>query len=127
MIGKRSLAFVITLFLDVGLVMAPSAMARTAAVADAPAASQSPELSETTRLADRRAVVIGDRFYSVSTADGLYPAAGWHTSGEMGGFWTPPLKLLDGVWFGVDGAWLGKQAAAERFTAGQGYTRIRYA
>lgn len=87
----------------------------------------SPELSETTRLPDRRAVVIGDRFYSMSTADGLYPAAGWHITGEMGGLWTPPLKLFDGLWFAVDGAWLGKQAAAERFTAGHGYTRVGYA
>ena len=84
------------------------------------------ELTEKTRLPDRRSVVIGDRFYSVSTEDGLYPATGWHTTGEMGGIWTPPLKLLDGVWFGLDGSWLGKQAKAESFTAGHGYTRIRY-
>ena len=25
----------------------------------------------------------------------------------MGGVWTPPLKLVDGVWFGVDGQWVG--------------------
>jgi hypothetical protein len=85
------------------------------------------ELTEHTRLADRRSVAIGDRFYSMSTADGLYPAAGWHITGEMGGFWSPPVKLLDGVWFGVDGSWLGKQAAAESYTAGHGYTKIRYA
>jgi hypothetical protein len=84
------------------------------------------ELTERTRLPDRRSVVIGDRFYSVSTEDGLYPAAGWHITGEMGGMWTPPLKLLDGVWFGLGGEWLGRQAKAESFTAGQGYTRIRY-
>ncbi|MCO5969776.1 glucosidase family protein [Actinoallomurus soli] len=101
---------------------APARAATGPAVSAAPA-----ELSETTRLPDRRSVVIGDRFYSVSTEDGLYPAAGWHTNGEMGGLWTPPLKLLDGVWFGLDGAWLGKQAAAQRFTSGQGYTRIAYA
>jgi hypothetical protein len=86
----------------------------------------SPELTERTRLPDRRSVVLGDRFYAVSTEDGLYPATGWHTLGEMGGFWTPPLKLLDGVWFGLDGSWLGGQAKAESFTAGQGYTRIGY-
>lgn len=85
-----------------------------------------PELSERTRLADRRSVVVGDRFYSVSSADGLYPASGWHISGEMGGLWTPPLKLLDGIWFGLDGSWLGKQAPAEQFNAGYGYTRIAY-
>jgi hypothetical protein len=92
-------------------------------------ASDSPSSTELTvknRLPDRRAVVIGDRFYSVSTEDGLYPATGWHTTGEMGGIWSQPIKLLDGVWFGLDGSWLGKQAAAKSFTSGHGYTRIAY-
>jgi hypothetical protein len=84
------------------------------------------ELSETTRLADRRSVVTGDRFYGVGTEDGLYPAEGWHTLGEMGGFWSPPVKLLDGMWFGLGDAWLGKQAPATRFTSGWGYTRTEY-
>ena len=48
---------------------------------------RAPELSEATRLADRRAVVIGDRLYATSTADGLYPAMGFHTRREMGGIW----------------------------------------
>jgi hypothetical protein len=87
---------------------------------------QSPELSVTTRLDDRRAVVVGDRFYGVSSEDGLYPATGWHIRGEMGGLWAPPIKLLDGVWFAVDGAWLGAQAPAERFSSGYGYTRTEY-
>ncbi|MDQ0989319.1 hypothetical protein [Streptomyces sp. V3I7] len=86
------------------------------------------ELSETNRLADRRAVSIGDRFYSMSTEDGLYPAAGWHIRGEMGGMWTQPIKLLDGMWFGLDGHWLGDGTAkARKFTSGWGYTRVDYA
>jgi len=85
------------------------------------------ELHETSRLADRRAVVIGDRLYATSTADGLYPAMGFHTRGEMGGIWSPPIKLLDGIWFKVGGRWLGDGVAAERFTSGWGYHRIRYA
>ncbi len=84
------------------------------------------ELSETTRLPDRRAVVSGDRAYAVSSEDGLYPAMGWHINGEMGGIWSPPIKLLDGLWFGVDGAWLGADAGARRFTSGWGYTRTDY-
>ncbi|WP_203927537.1 hypothetical protein [Virgisporangium ochraceum] len=81
-----------------------------------------PELSETTRLADRRTVVSGDRMYQVGAADGSYPATGWHIRGEMGGFWTPPVKLLDGIWFAVDGQWL----TATRFTNGAGYTRMAF-
>jgi hypothetical protein len=88
---------------------------------------RSPELTVSTRLADRRAVVIGHRLYSTFTEDGLYPAMGFHTRGEMGGFWTPPVKLLDGVWFRVGGRWLGAGIKAEQFASGWGYTRIRYA
>ena len=100
-----------------------------AAPAEADQGRQAPtqELTTTTRLADRRSVVVGDQFYAVSTADGLYPAAGWHITREMGGFWTPLLKLLDGLWFGIDRAWLGKQAHAESHTPDPGYTRTRYA
>lgn len=82
--------------------------------------ARSPELSATTRLADRRSVVIGDRMYEVGAEDGSYPAEGFHTRGEMGGFWTPPIKLLDGVWFKVDGQWL----RARRYTNGWGYSRM---
>jgi hypothetical protein len=115
---RRAVAFAVTFVLA-----ASAAHAMPARASDPP---RSTELTERTRLPDRRSVVIGDRFYSVSTEDGLYPAAGWHTPGEMGGFWTPPLKLLDGVWFGLGGSWLGEQVKAESFTAGPGYTRIRY-
>jgi hypothetical protein len=97
------------------------------AVAVAPAArsapsglASSPELSVTTRLADRREVDAGTRAYSVGFEDGRFYANGWHTTGEMGGIWTPPVKLLDGVWFGLDGNWIGP---ATKFSSGWGYTR----
>ena len=87
-----------------------------------PAAAQAaPERSVTTRLDDRRAVVVGTRAYQTMTAAGRYPAMGFHTRGEMGGIWTPPIKLLDGLWFGIDGQWLDE---ATRFTSGYGYTRM---
>ena len=82
--------------------------------------ARSPELSETRRLADRRFVVTGDRAWALGTADGHYPAAGFHTRGEMGGFWLPNLKLLDGMWFGINGDWIGP---ATRTTSGWGYVR----
>jgi len=40
----------------------------------------------------------GDRSYVVGTQDGNFPDLGSHVPGEMGGLWTPPLKLLDGFW-----------------------------
>jgi hypothetical protein len=41
----------------------------------------------------------------------------------MGGFWTPPIKLLDGLWFAANGTWL----TATRFTEGPGYTKMTLA
>ena len=85
-----------------------------------PQLTRSPELSETTRLSDRRFVVTGDRAWALGTADGRYPAAGFHTRGEMGGFWLPNLKLLDGMWFGIGDRWIGP---ATKTTSGWGYVR----
>ncbi|MGZ0151204.1 glycogen debranching protein [Kribbella sp. WER1] len=104
-----------------------TAAAGAATTAAASAATAGPsELSETTRLADRRSLVVGDRAYAMGDETGLYPAAGWHVRGEMGGFWTQPIKLLDGIWFGLDGNWLGKQVPAAKYTSGHGYSRIDY-
>ena len=68
----------------------------------------------------RREVAAGTRAYSVGFQDGRFYANGWHITGEMGGIWAPPLKLADGVWFGVDDAWVGE---ATKFTSGRGYVR----
>jgi hypothetical protein len=64
----------------------------------------------------------------MSTADSLYPAAGWHIRGEMGGVWSAPIKLVDGVWFRLADEWLGDPdgAAATKTTAGWGYTRTSF-
>ncbi len=78
------------------------------------------ELSTTTRLQDRREVASGERAYAGGFEDGRFYANGWHISGEMGGVWTPPLKLVDGVWFGIDDQWVGQ---ATKFSSGRGYTR----
>jgi hypothetical protein len=121
---RRAIAVAVTFVLTAGGGAAYAVPGQAAG--SAKSAAEQTELTTSTRLPDRRSVVIGDRFYSVSTEDGLYPATGWHTLGEMGGFWTPPLKLLDGVWFGLGDQWLGEQAKAESFTAGHGYTRIAY-
>ncbi|GAB3655921.1 hypothetical protein GCM10027596_09520 [Nocardioides korecus] len=93
---------------------------RAVAADDTGGLATSPELATSTRLADRRSLVTGDRFWSMGTEDGSYPATGFHTRGEMGGFWTPPIKLLDGLWFKAGGAWL----TAQRYTSGWGYSRM---
>src|SRR5690348_1697206 len=86
----------------------------------APVASASDELSVATRLADRREVSAGTRAYSIGFEDGRFYANGWHITGEMGGVWTAPMKMVDGVWFGLDDQWVGP---ATKFTSGRGYTR----
>ena len=97
-------------------------LAAVAALLLLPAVAQAaPELSVGTRLPDRREVASGPHSYASAFADGRFYANGWHIAGEMGGVWTPPLKLVDGVWFGVDDSWVGP---ATKFTSGQGYTRF---
>jgi hypothetical protein len=90
-----------------------------------PAAAQSvpdsPTLSVSDRLDERRFVTTGTRAYEVGTEAGRYPAMGWHTRGEMGGIWSPPIKLLDGIWFGIDDQWIGP---ATKFTSGYGHVKM---
>ena len=84
-------------------------------------ASATPTLSVSSQLDSRRYAAAGDRAYELGTEDGRYPAMGFHTRGEMGGIWTPPIKLLDGIWFGINGQWIGP---ATTFTSGFGYVQM---
>jgi hypothetical protein len=91
------------------------------AVAPVAAAAAAPELPISDRLQDRRHIASSERAYVVGFEDGRFYANGWHITGEMGGVWTPPLKLVDGVWFGLDDQWVGP---ATKFSSGWGYTRF---
>ena len=91
------------------------------ALAGAAPAGAAPELAVSDRLDDRRYVAAGSRAYVVGTQAGRFPAMGFHTRGEMGGIWSPPLKLLDGLWFSIDGEWVGP---ATRFRSGYGYVEM---
>ena len=91
------------------------------AVAPATAAVAAPELGISDRLQDRRYIASSERAYVVGFEDGRFYANGWHITGEMGGVWTPPLKLVDGVWFGVEDQWIGP---ATEFRSGWGYTEM---
>ena len=84
------------------------AVALGMALALMPATAQAAEqVSVTKRLKDRREVAAGTRAYSIGFEDGRFYANGWHITGEMGGIWAPPLKLADGIWFGIDDEWVG--------------------
>ena len=91
-----------------------------AALAAGPARAAGSELSVTQRLQDRREVAAGMRAQVLGFEDGRFYANGWHTTGEMGGIITPPLKLLDSLYLGVNDQWVGP---ATRFTSGWGYMR----
>ena len=91
-----------------------------ALVALAAGPAQAAEVSVSERLQDRREVAAGTRAQVLGFEDGRFYANGWHITGEMGGVVTPPLKLLDSVYLGVNGQWV---APATKFTSGWGYVR----
>jgi hypothetical protein len=99
----------------------PAARGGVSAPRSAPVVPGTRTLSVSSNLGLRRYVAAGDRAYDLGTEDGRYPAMGFHTRGEMGGIWTPPVKLLDGIWFGINGQWIGP---ATQFTSGFGYVRM---
>src|SRR6266511_3391229 len=110
---------VVVVVLNIPMCGGAAGSAQPAAQTGARAAA--PELSTTDRLQDRLEVAAGTRAYSIGFEDGRFYANGWHITGEMGGVWTPPLKLVDGVWFGLDGEWVGP---ATKFSSGWGYSRF---
>ena len=65
----------------------------------------------------------GTDAYVVGVEDGEFPPIGWHTTGQMGGVFAPPVKLLDGLWFGINGNWLDNAAT---YTSGPGFVRLTF-
>jgi hypothetical protein len=104
----------------IGRPLAAAVVVLLAGAGAAQAATPELSLTKNDRLQDRREVAAGQRSYAVGFQDGRFYANGWHTTGEMGGVWAPPLKLVDGVWFGIGDDWLGQ---ATKFSSGWGYTR----
>ena len=117
---RRFATVLSVLVVVVGVLLSGPAVGRAQPGVLAAAGSGQPELSVSSRLQDRREVAAGTRAYAIGFQDGRFYANGWHITGEMGGVWTPPLKLVDGVWFGLDGEWVGP---ATKFTSGWGYAR----
>src|SRR5919106_744118 len=84
-------------------------------------AQAAPELPITERLQDRRYAAASERTRIIGFQDGRFYANGWHIAGEMGGVWSEPIKLVDGVWFGIDGEWVDR---ATEFRSGWGYVEM---
>lgn len=45
----------------------------------------------------------GHRWYLIGSQNGLFPERGEHLPYEMWGAWMPPVKILNGFWFLIDG------------------------
>src|SRR6516165_8477172 len=77
----------------------------------------------------KRYVAAGDRAYVVGVQDGSQVPAlslnpngiGWHITGQMGGVWAHPIKLLHQFQFFLNGTLL---SAATTFVSGEGYVRL---
>ena len=95
----------------------------TDAPSGVPGANAAPTISATSQLSERRFVAAGTDAYVVGVEDGTFPPIGWHTTGQMGGVFTPPVKLLDGLWFGLSGSWLD---SATSYTSGPGFVRLTF-
>jgi hypothetical protein len=106
-----------------GRAQRPSAGTLAAATSAVPGAGASPTISATSQLSERRFVAAGTGAYVVGVEDGTFPPIGWHTTGQMGGVWAPPIKLLDGLWFGLSGSWLD---SATSYTSGPGFVRLTF-
>ena len=58
--------------------------------------AESPSIEGATAYLPSPYVTAGDRVYMVGHQDGSFPEIGWHITGEMGGIWDHPIKLMDG-------------------------------
>ena len=66
--------------------------------------SDSPSINGKSTYLSSPFVAAGNRVYMVGHQDGSFPELGWHITGEMGGIWNHPIKLMDGfdVIFTID-------------------------
>ncbi len=115
----RALSIPVATGLALSFLFGTSSASQTAV----PAVSASPTLSAISALGSRRYVAAGTRAYVVGAENGAFPPIGWHITGQMGGVWAPPIKLLDGLWFSVAGSWLD---SASSFTSGPGFVRLTF-
>lgn len=52
---------------------------------------------------DKPYLVTGHKMYLIGSQDGLFPQRGEHLPFEMWGIWAPPVKVMNGFWFLIDG------------------------
>jgi hypothetical protein len=106
-----------------GTVTRPAGTVRAPGGSVIPGAGAVPTIGATSQLSKRRFVAAGTRAYVVGVENGTFPPIGWHITGQMGGVWAPPVKLLDGLWFRVASNWLD---SAAMYTSGPGFVRLSF-
>ena len=82
------------------------------------------------QVLDKPFALTGRQAYLIGFMNGSFPDLGQHLPGEMGGLWTPPLKLADGWWFGLsqfaqDWQWLAG-ASCTRFEMQPGQVKREF-
>jgi hypothetical protein len=103
--------------------------APTSRAGQIPLKNEPPERQTNQNLNMKRYVAAGDRAYVVGVQDGsLVPdvslnpnGIGWHITGQMGGVWAHPIKLLHQFQFLLNDNPL---PAAAKFVSGAGYVRL---
>jgi glycogen debranching enzyme len=113
-----------TMLIAGSLLSAPTTRAGQIPLKNAPLERQTDE-----NLNMKRYVAAGDRAYVVGVQDGsLVPdvslnpnGIGWHITGQMGGVWAHPIKLLHQFQFFLNDNPL---PAAAKFVSGTGYVRL---
>jgi hypothetical protein len=113
-----------TMLIAGSLLSAPTTRAGQIPLKNAPLERQTDQ-----NLNMKRYVAAGDRAYVVGVQDGSQVPAvslnpngiGWHITGQMGGIWAHPIKLLNQFQFFLNGKLL---PAATKFVSGEGYVRL---
>ena len=113
-----------TMLIAGSLLSGPSTWASQIPLKNVPLERQTDE-----NLNMKRYVAAGDRAYIVGVQDGslvpdisLYPKGiGWHITGQMGGVWAHPIKLLHQIQFLLND---NPFPAATKFVSGTGYVRL---
>jgi glycogen debranching enzyme len=93
-----TLALILVAILSVGPVVAqvpPDATSPLSPGSNDYAAAILAGISNQGRTQQQPYVTAGDTTYLIGMQDGNFPDMGQHVSGEMGGLWLPPIKLID--------------------------------
>lgn len=79
-----------------------------------PRMAEEPFIEGTSQYLSSPFVTAGDRLYIIGYQDGSFPDIGWHITGEMGGIWDHPVKLMDGFLAGITDTETGESICLDK-------------